>query len=100
MTHISLSFSPPMALAILEGRKVCTTRLAPKGEPGDTFTVAGFTYRLICIDDPMDFNWLADYYQLEGFDTPEQMLSTLYSIYPGSNGDTQGCLHWFAWVMV
>ena len=73
MTEIKLSFSPLMAQRSLINYKVLTTRLSPKGAPGDTFTLSqnGLTrkFRILEIAHLPLFLIAERLFMLEGFET-------------------------------
>ena len=98
MTAITISFAPDMARAALEGRKVCTSRLRRKGEPGDTFLIDGCEFRLIATE-VVSLNKVAYcFYAQEGFRSPEEFIATWNALYPQAEyqEETPVWLHWFA----
>lgn len=70
-----LHFHPAMVLALLDGRKCCTTRTKRIGHAGDVFTVEGMSgvhFRIISVKE-LQLRSVRDYHYLEeGFNSPEE----------------------------
>jgi len=95
MTQIEIPFSPDMAIAAIEGRKIATTRSERKGGIGDTFEIqarsdaSGYPlmefekFRLIDIWETTLESVRDFYYHLEGFDSPEAFEKTWRALHRG-----------------
>ena len=95
MSTIEIPFSYEMAVAIIDGEKVATTRREAKGQIGDTFTVEEPrphvraqqrhepTFRLIEIMNVGLVTARDFYFRLEGFDSPEAFEKTWRSLHRG-----------------
>lgn len=84
MAIIQLSFTSKMALAIRDGRKLCTTRLEQKGNPGDEFLACccGEPQRIIDVIQLPLWRIATEMYRLEGFNSPEEFIKT-WNTLPG-----------------
>lgn len=99
MTLITLKFSPEMEELIMQGRKICTTRLEQKGEVGDCFVIRDRLYRIIEIDTEIDLNYsMALYYRQEGFEYESEYFDALRSYYPDISEPDIVAVHFFAYV--
>ena len=90
MAQIHIPFSREMAVAVMEGNKVATTRSEKKGEIGDWFNLEN----PLLPGDTGDFNLIEImavdlitvknlYFRLEGFDSPEAFEKTWRSLHRG-----------------
>jgi len=70
MTDITLSFSDEMIKALIERRKMCTTRSKVKGKPGDRFPVAGEWWKIVDVVTLPLWQIAGTLYLLEGFLSP------------------------------
>jgi len=97
MSAIEIPFSYEMAVAIIDGKKVATTRREAKGQIGDVFNIElvrddvlrgipvkrCLTLRIIEIM-AVDLETVRDlYFRLEGFDSPEAFEETWRSLHRG-----------------
>ena len=69
---ISLSFTPERKVAILEGRKVCTTRREIHGQAYDRFHIRGQTYQIVDVVEGTLSDISGYYYRFEGFLEPQE----------------------------
>ena len=98
MSTIEIPFSYEMAVAIIDGKKVATTRREAKGQIGDMFLIQdprydpnGWTaerhrhlFRVIEILEIDDLTIVKTvYYHLEGFDSPEAFEKTWRALHRG-----------------
>ena len=97
MSAIEIPFSYEMAVAIIDGKKVATTRREAKGQIGDMFLIQdprydpnGWTaerhrhlFRLIEIMNVGLVTARDFYFRLEGFDSPEAFEETWRSLHRG-----------------
>ena len=94
---ISLSFSPDMEMAILEGRKVCTTRRAVYAQAGDQFHVRGRKYQIVDVVEGSLSDISGYYYLLEGFSEPQEFCDFWARCYGVQwDGGQIGYVHFFA----
>jgi len=94
---ISLSFSPEMEVAILEGRKICTTRRVIHGQAGDRFLIRGRSYQIVDVVEGTLSDISEYYYLLEGFSEPQEFCdlgSRCYGV--RWDGLQSGYVHFFA----
>jgi len=96
MTTIDLKFSPEMAKAALDGRKCCTSRRTPKGEPGDIFTIRGVRFRLLSWTPIPITTIVTALFRAEGFAGIEGCAAYLQAAYPDLNQYDSLCVHFFA----
>lgn len=94
---IDLKFDEQMTDAITAGRKCCTFRTERKGSIGDTFEVAGQTYRIVQIVGMRLARVIYDFYAAEGVESTDQMRAWAQYHY-GSKFDLllEGYVHFFA----
>ena len=85
MTLINLKFSPDMEQAVIEGRKCCTTRMAQKGNVGDTFLVRDRVYRIVSILYVLA-DEIYEFAMLDGFSNPSDYVSRLRELYNLKSG--------------
>ena len=93
MAEIEIPFSRDMAIAVIEGRKVATTRSERKGEIGDVFTIidpredhiltTGGEFRLLDVRRTTLLDVAKNYYRLEGFDSPAAFEKTWRALHRG-----------------
>lgn len=94
---IELEFDKKMTKAVAEGWKCCTFRTDRKGSIGDTFEVAGKTYRILQISNERLARVIYDFYAAEGFKSAKQMREWALKHY-GTRYDLMmdGYVHYFA----
>ncbi len=97
MSWIVIPFSREMGRAILEGRKICTTRKEKMGEVGDYFIVSGKAYRIVWIEW-VTLETVRDHlYALEGCGSPAEFEALWKRLHRGHfSGEKVYHLHWFA----
>jgi len=90
MSQILIPFSREMAIAVMKGEKVATTRSERKGEIGDWFAVLDPDERHMSGDFNLieimavDLETVAQlYFRLEGFDSPEAFRATWRKLHRG-----------------
>jgi hypothetical protein len=94
---ISLSFSPEMEKAVLEGRKICTTRREIHGQPGDLFQIRDRNFVIIDVVEGALSDISKYYYLLEGFSEPLEFCDFWTRRYGVRwNGCQNGYVHFFA----
>jgi hypothetical protein len=97
MPLITLNFSPEMEELMMQGKKICTTRLEQKGEIGDCFVVQDRLYRIVGLESE-ELAWMSAYHLLEGFESPEDYLNKIFEFYPDITEMDPVVLHWIAYV--
>lgn len=85
---ITLLFSEEMTEAVLEGRKVLTSRRTCKGATGDTFEIRGSQYRLVDVFRCELRNVRDTLFRLEGCDSPEQFEQVWRGLHGGEFPET------------
>ena len=94
---ISLSFSPEMESAILQGRKVCTTRREIHGQTGDRFLIRDLEYRIVDVVESTLSDISEYYYLLKGFSEPQELCDFWARCYGVHwDGGQTGYVHFFA----
>lgn len=98
MTQINLKFSPEMEELIMQGKKICTSRMELKGHIGDTFVIGNRIYRIISTElSPLE--WIcAHHHKHEGFEDEDTLYEKLNNIYPELEDTDCLWVHWFAYV--
>lgn len=100
---MDLNFHPQMIRAIMDGRKISTTRTKAIGYPGDLFVVVGISgvvFRIVSVserslDDISFFHYLD-----EGFSSPEEFREFWAAIHNGNyRGDRRYRYYYFAPVL-
>ena len=94
-----LTFSGEHIAPIIHGRKNASLRLRPHGKIGDTFIVAGITYRITAIIPFTLSKACLLFYTTEGCDTPDVLEQQIRAIYPEVRPQTHLFLHLFAAVI-
>lgn len=95
----ALTFSGEHIAPIVRGRKNASLRLMPHGKVGDTFIVAGITYRITAII-PITLKKAAlMFYTAENCDTPDTLEAQIMAIYPEIRPQTSLFLHLFSAVI-
>lgn len=101
MKAIKIPFRNDMALAVISGRKHCTTRSEKMGEVGDVFPVVweGITliYKLRYIEKRR-LGFVAQFlYVPEGFDSVREFIDAWNEIHPrrGFRPEDVRWVHWF-----
>lgn len=94
---ISLCFSPEIEMAILEGRKICTTRREIHGRTGDRFLIRDREYHIVDVVEGTLSDISEYYYLLEGFSEPQEFCNFWARCYGVRwDGGLTGYVHFFA----
>ncbi len=106
MSLVEIKFSADMALAAMEGRKICTSRHDQKGEIGDTFFVVHPETRNIGAFRIVDVDFLElreignKLYRKEGCSSREEFISLWKRLHRGHySPDNKYFVHWFSRVV-
>ena len=94
-----LTFSGEHIAPIVRGLKNSSLRLMPHGKVGDTFIVAGITYRITAVIPITLKKASLMFYTAENCDTPEIFEQQIQAIYPEIRPQTYLFLHLFAAVI-
>lgn len=96
MAQIEIPFCREMRAAVLEGRKVCTSRAKLMGEVGDEFLVDGRLYRIVDIQ-LRPLKRIRDHlYRLEGCESPDAFEKLWLRLHRGHYSENDYFVHWFA----
>ena len=94
---VEIPFSKVMVKAVLEGRKVCTSRSEVKGDLGDTFMIADKEYRIVDIQRHRLISVTSMLFRQEGTNSPEEFEELWKSLHRGHyNGSAFVQTHFFA----
>lgn len=81
MSCIDLWFTAEMEEAIRSGRKCCTSRQEPHGQPGDIFRVLNGVFQIVDVIQ-VELAEIADlFFRLEGFDSPQEFRDFWEQVY-------------------
>ena len=98
---ITIPFTSDMALAIIEGKKSCTTRTKQYGSVSDVFRVehdSRFETLIITQVERYPLSLIANhYYKAEGFSSPDEFKEKWRQLHPrrGYRPDDWGWTHFF-----
>ncbi len=101
MAEITIPFHPEMVDAIFAGKKTFTSRTKRYGDVGDTFTLKRNGIIITCcLNFILRYGLLfvaTNFYEKEGFDSPEQFLEYWNKLHPrrGYAPDQQVWVHIF-----
>ena len=95
MSVITLKFTHEMGRASTEDRKHCTSRDERKGEIGDTFETDGTWFVLTGVLPLPLYRIGLDLYMTEGFDSPQDCIRALRTIYPYKGPDDMLYTHFY-----
>ncbi len=101
MAEIEIPFKPEMALAVIEGRKYCTSRNKEYGGQGDTFWVEAEGRRAKCVllgCTKLPLYFVSPVlYDLEGLDSPKDFEDIWKEIHPREGWTPMKWVwvHWF-----
>ncbi len=95
--RIQIPFRSHFKQAIIQGRKIATSRTRKYGKPGDEFEAFGYVF-VIERQERISLGVVAyRHYQAEGFDTPEQFKNEWMQIHQqrGYDSEQKVWMHWF-----
>ena len=100
MSHVDIPFCEEMRWATLDGRKKCTTRGDPMGQPGDTFPINGQTFRITKIEGRTLEFVKRHYFAEEGCTSPESFERLWRDLHRGAfPAHKVKWVHWYERVM-
>jgi len=80
--EIEIPFSPEMAKAVFEGRKICTSRNKRYGKEAEQFEVEGKTFFLVAVMCLPLAHVARFLYVAEGFNYPDEFIATWNKLHP------------------
>lgn len=80
--RINIPFLPEFEEAMLEGRKTSTSRTKRFGNVNDTFKAFGAYFRITSVSEASLDVVAYEYYQDEGFNTPDAFIECWTKIHP------------------
>jgi len=96
MTLIQIPFSKKMEIAVIEGRKCCTTRSKRYGSPGDEFKLSDGLYRIVDVQIMTLKKVMWDLHKLEGTNTMSDFEVLWRSLHRGHfSADKEYYVHFF-----
>jgi len=97
MAEVEIKFMKMFKTAMLEGRKICTSRNNPVAEPGDTFEAFGQRFRVTNVEPALLGGVARLYCRDEGADSPEHFLQIWRRTQRGRTPDETRTVyvHWF-----
>jgi len=94
---VEIPFSKVMVKAVLEGRKVCTSRGEVKGDLGDTFMIGDMEFRIVDIQRHRLISVTSILFRQEGTNSPEEFEELWKSLHRGHyDGKKAVFVHYFA----
>lgn len=75
MAEVEIKFMPMFKIAMLEGRKVCTSRNNPVAKAGDTFEMFGAQFEVTGVGQLPLRDVARNHWKEEGADSPEHFLT-------------------------
>jgi len=82
MENVNIPFRDDMKLAVLNGKKTCTSRNKRYGCIGDQFEIGERKFVLTCVSHA-NLDYVAhDRYRQEGFESPAQFIGVWNQIHP------------------
>jgi uncharacterized protein YqfB (UPF0267 family) len=94
---IEIPFSNEMQEAVIQGRKICTTRKEAKGRAGDLFRVRGQLCRILSIQE-IYLDVVSDvFFRCEGCESPDEFRDLWRRLHRGHySGQKRYYVHFFA----
>lgn len=94
---INLPFHPTMELAVLNGKKICTSRNKRYAHPGDYFLLGNNMYYITAVFKSTLEEVATTYYKDEGFESKEEFIALWKKLHPmvGYIPTKKVWVHWF-----